>query len=177
MGICEDVERVRRAHLNDMGRWHIPCSSLVDPDPNWIRILATIENRGKIRLDWLIKKLTILIGEFSSGAIIFVLLKEMFKLKIVIFKFAHILFKINNVTVWKRLGSGSKYFRIRIPVLCQFFLSYRRGSGTIICDRWRFVCFDREHLPLLDAGPALPLHQPLPGHRQPPLQVSYTSIF
>ena len=123
------------------------------------------------------KKLTILIGEFSSGAIIFVLLKEMFKLKIVIFKFAHILFKINNVTVWKRLGSGSKYFRIRIPVLCQFFLSYRRGSGTIICDSWRFVCFDREHLPLLDAGPALPLHQPVPGHRQPPLQVSYTSIF
>ena len=129
MGICEDVERVRRAHLNDMGRWHIPCSSLVDPDPNWIRILATIENRGKIRLDWLIKKLTILIGEFSSGAIIFVLLKEMFKLKIVIFKFAHILFKINNVTVWKRLGSGSKYLRIRIPALCQFF--YHTGEVPV----------------------------------------------
>ena len=84
--------------------------SCMDPDPNWIRILATIENRGKIRQDWLIKKLNILISEFSSGAIIFVLLKEMFKLKIVIFKFAHILFKINNVTVWKRLGSGSRSY-------------------------------------------------------------------
>ena len=75
------------------------------------------------------KKLTILIGEFSSGAIIFVLLKEMFKLKIAIFKFAHTLFKINNVTVWKRLGSGSKYLRIRIPALCQFF--YHTGEVPV----------------------------------------------
>ena len=103
MGICEDVERVRRAHLNDMGRWHIPYSSPVDPDPNWIRVLATL---------WI----------------------RILPIKNLV--------KVAGLTDKSQIGTNF-----------------------------------REHLPLLHAGPALPLHQPVPGHRQPPLQVSYTSIF